>query len=100
MAQEITSSYKRFLQDLKTRIRAAQIKAALAVNAEMMLLYWQLGRDILQAQQSQGWGAKVIAQFSADLRRAFPEMKGFHRAICVLYPMIHKDNRSTAHFTR
>lgn len=71
--------YDDFLRDLKTRIRTAQVKAALAVNREMVLLYWQIGHDVLIRQQEQGWGAKVIERLSHDLRIAFPEMKGFSR---------------------
>ncbi len=70
-------SYQTFLQNLKQRITTAQVKAALAVNRELVLLYWQIGREILQRQDAQGWGAKVIEQLSKDLRSAFPNMKGF-----------------------
>ncbi|MDM9379270.1 PDDEXK nuclease domain-containing protein [Chlorogloeopsis sp. ULAP01] len=71
--------YDDFLLELKTRISHAQLRAALAVNKELVLLYWQIGRDILQRQQQQGWGAKVITRLAADLQQAFPEMKGFSR---------------------
>ena len=71
--------YDTFLRDVKQRIQMAQIKAAVAVNAELVLLYWSIGRDIPARQHEQGWGAKVIQCLSADLRRAFPEMKGFSR---------------------
>jgi predicted nuclease of restriction endonuclease-like (RecB) superfamily len=70
-------SYAQFLADLKSRIRAAQLRAALAVNHEMVLLYWQIGRDILDRQQRENWGAKVIDRLAADLKRTFPDMKGF-----------------------
>ena len=69
--------YQTFLIDLKARIRTAQVRAALAVNRELVLLYWQIGRDILARQQQQGWGAKVIDTLAKDLRHEFPEMKGF-----------------------
>jgi len=69
--------YEDFLQDLKERIRYVQVRAALSVNRELILLYWQIGRDILNRQQQHGWGAKVIDRLSKDLRRAFPDMKGF-----------------------
>ena len=69
--------YEDFLRDLKVRIRTAQVKAALAVNRELVLLYWQIGHDILLRQKEQGWGAKVIVRLSHDLQIAFPEMKGF-----------------------
>ncbi|MEB3213247.1 MAG: PDDEXK nuclease domain-containing protein [Leptolyngbyaceae bacterium] len=72
-------NYVAFLGDLKTRIRQAQVKAALAVNRELVLLYWHIGKEILQRQEQEGWGAKVITQLSKDLKREFPEMKGFSR---------------------
>jgi predicted nuclease of restriction endonuclease-like (RecB) superfamily len=71
------AGYDAFLRALKDRVRAAQVRAALAVNRELVLLYWQMGRDILERQEREGWGAKVIDRLSRDLRREFPEMKGF-----------------------
>ena len=64
------------LRELKLRIRTARVKASLAANRELVLLYWSIGRDILARQQSQGWGAKIIDRLSAELRREFPEMTG------------------------
>ncbi|MEH1850942.1 MAG: DUF1016 N-terminal domain-containing protein [Nostoc sp.] len=85
--------YEDFLTELKTRISSAQLRAAVAVNKELVLLYWQIGRDILNRQQQQGWGAKVINSLAADLQKAFPEMKGFSlrnlkymRAFAEAYP--------------
>lgn len=72
-------AYQIFLNDLKQRIRTAQIKAALAVNKELILLYWQIGQEILHRQEVEGWGGKVVAQLSKDLKREFPELKGFSR---------------------
>ncbi|MGC4108716.1 MAG: PDDEXK nuclease domain-containing protein [Thermomicrobiales bacterium] len=69
--------YADWLADLKARIQTAQLRAALAVNRELVLLYWQIGQDILERQAEQGWGAKVIDRLAHDLRTAFPEMKGF-----------------------
>lgn len=69
-------SYELFLTDLKTRISTARVRAALAVNKELILLYCQIGRDILQRQQEEGWGSKVIIQLAKDLKRAFPDMTG------------------------
>ncbi len=71
--------YATFLKSLKERIRQAQIKAALAVNNELILLYWQIGREILSRQHQEGWGAKVIERLAKDLKAEFPEMKGFSR---------------------
>lgn len=69
--------YADWLTELKGRISAAQQRAALAVNRELVLLYWQIGTDILARQAQQGWGAKVIDRLAHDLRAAFPDMKGF-----------------------
>lgn len=71
------TGYADWLAELKTRIHTAQQRAALAVNRELVLLYWQIGRDILERQAQQGWGAKVIERLAHDLRTAFPDMKGF-----------------------
>jgi len=72
--------YADWLAELKRRIQTAQQQATLAVNRELVLLYWQIGRDILTRQAKQGWGAKVIERLAHDLRTAFPDMKGFSRA--------------------
>ena len=69
--------YADWLADLKSHIHSAQQRATLAVNRELVLLYWQIGRDILTRQSVQGWGAKVIERLAQDLRVAFPAMKGF-----------------------
>jgi len=69
--------YTDWLADLKGRIHTAQQRATLAVNRELVLLYWQIGCDILERQAEQGWGAKVIERLAHDLRVAFPDMKGF-----------------------
>jgi len=69
--------YNGWLMELKERIHTAQQRATLAVNRELIMLYWQIGRDILDRQAEQGWGAKVIDRLAHDLRSAFPNMKGF-----------------------
>lgn len=71
--------YPTLLIDLKTQIRAARTKAALAVNRELILLYWNIGRQILEQQTLQGWGAKVVQQISQDLRLEFPDMQGLSK---------------------
>ncbi|MDQ2099224.1 MAG: PDDEXK nuclease domain-containing protein [Tychonema bourrellyi B0820] len=73
----IPEDYHDFLRELKGRILQSQVRAVLSVNRELVLLYWQIGRDILNRQQQQGWGTKVIDNLATDLRTAFPEMKGF-----------------------
>ncbi|MCS4232307.1 putative nuclease of restriction endonuclease-like (RecB) superfamily [Stenotrophomonas maltophilia] len=69
--------YADWLDELKHRINSAQQRAALAVNRELVLLYWEMGRDILVRQSGQGWGSKVIDRLAHDLRLAFPHAKGF-----------------------
>ncbi|MBK8973508.1 MAG: DUF1016 family protein [Hahellaceae bacterium] len=69
--------YCDWLAALKNRIYSAQQRATLAVNREMLLLYWQIGKEILDRQINEGWGAKVIEQLAHDLSNAFPDMKGF-----------------------
>jgi len=70
-------NYIEWLNDLKHQIHTAQQRAILAVNREMILLYWHIGHDILTRQSEQGWGSKVIERLAHDLRTAFPDMKGF-----------------------
>jgi predicted nuclease of restriction endonuclease-like (RecB) superfamily len=69
--------YDRFVEGIKQRIRAAQIKAALAANAELVLHYWEIGRDILASQKREGWGAKVIDRLASDIQREFPKLSGY-----------------------
>lgn len=72
--------YTSWLADLKQRICSAQQRAVLSANRELVLLYWQIGREIMGRQQLQGWGAKVIERLAKDLSAAFPDMKGFSRS--------------------
>jgi predicted nuclease of restriction endonuclease-like (RecB) superfamily len=69
--------YATLLEDVKARVRSAQVRAASSANRELVLLYWSIGRDILARQASLGWGAKVIDRLAADLGRTFPTVKGF-----------------------
>lgn len=73
----LPDNYDEFLHSLKDRIRTAQVRAALAVNKELVLLYWQIGKEILERQEQEGWGAKVITRLAKDLKAEFPEIKGF-----------------------
>jgi len=91
---EATSGgYGALLTELKQRIRTARVKAALSVNRELVILYWQIGRGILVAQEREGWGSKVIDQLSDDLRQAFPDTRGlsvrnlkYMRSFAQVYP--------------
>jgi predicted nuclease of restriction endonuclease-like (RecB) superfamily len=69
--------YEQLLGSLKTRIRAAQVRAALAVNSELVLLYWSIGNDILGRQRAEGWGTKIVERLAGDLQAEFPGIKGF-----------------------
>src|SRR4051812_37188195 len=73
----IPAGYEEFLHDLKQRIQHARLKAVLAVNRELILFYWQLGRDILERQRLAGWGTKIIDRLAKDLHQEFPVVKGF-----------------------
>lgn len=73
----VDENYTVFLQNLKDQIRRAQVKAALAVNRELVLLYWEIGSEILTRQGQAGWGAKIIDQLAKDLKKEFPDIKGF-----------------------
>ncbi len=75
--QVASPEYQAFLESIKERVRIAQVQAVVAVNHELVLLNWEIGRAILARQADLGWGAKVIDQLSRDLRRAFPDMRGF-----------------------
>lgn len=72
--------YGEWLAEIKTRIAEARRRAVVAVNSELVQLYWALGREILDRQTKLGWGAKVIEKLAHDLRVAFPEMRGLSRA--------------------
>ncbi len=73
----LTTEYADFIEALKLEIRQTQIKAALSVNRELVLLYWRIDNGILEKQKQLGWGAKVVEQISRDLKLEFPTMKGF-----------------------
>lgn len=73
------TGYREFIADLKQRVRKTQFRAVRAANTEVMRLYWSVGRDILDRQKNEGWGAKVVDQISADMRREFPDQRGWSR---------------------
>lgn len=74
---KIDSNYIQWLNDIKSRYRSAQIKAAVKVNAEQLIFNWQLGRDLVTRKAEEQWGSGVVEQLSMDLQAAFPESKGF-----------------------
>ena len=72
--------YLQLLHEIKVRVRSAQIKAAISVNKELIGLYWDVGRMIAEKQGKGKWGDSVVDMLAGDLRREFPDMKGFSRA--------------------
>jgi len=73
------SEYSNWVHNLKLQIKTRQIKAAISVNSQMIMLYWDLGRQITEKQEKAKWGSGFIEQLSNDLRKEFPEMTGFSR---------------------
>lgn len=69
--------YISFFQEIKDRIHKAQVKASLAVNKELIILYWDIGRRIALQQQNEGWGTSVIERLAKDIQKSFPNLKGF-----------------------
>lgn len=69
--------YKAFFKEIKEKILTSQIKAALAVNRELINLYWEIGSKIHLKQKDEGWGAKTVENLAKDLKSTFPDMKGF-----------------------
>jgi len=74
---EMPAEYAAVLSELKKRIQSERLRVTLAANSTMVLLYWDIGKVILDRQDRQGWGAKVIDRISYDLKTAFPDMSGF-----------------------
>ncbi len=70
-------NYNTFLSEIKNRLKTAQIRAALASNQALIHFYWQLGKELVEKQNSFKWGEKLLEQFSHDMRQEFPEMQGF-----------------------
>ncbi|MHB1033071.1 MAG: PDDEXK nuclease domain-containing protein [Pirellulales bacterium] len=73
----LPADYPAFLESLKNRVRQAQTKAILSVNRELIQLYWDLGRLIVERQEKEGWGKSVVDRLAGDLQKAFPGIQGF-----------------------
>ncbi|HEV2645616.1 MAG TPA: PDDEXK nuclease domain-containing protein [Acidobacteriaceae bacterium] len=76
-ALQVPPAYAVLLKDIKERVRTAQVRAALAVNRELILLYWSIGRDISSRFDTAGWGTKIIDRLAKDLGTEFPGVEGF-----------------------
>lgn len=75
----VTPDYSRFIAELKERIQSARVAAARAVNRELILLYWDIGRAIVEKQKALGWGDSIVEQLARDLQASFPHNRGFSR---------------------
>ena len=73
----LTTDYKHFVTDLKSRIASARLSAARQVNRELVTLYWDIGRGIVEKQKELNWGESVVKMVAAELRDAFHDMSGF-----------------------
>jgi predicted nuclease of restriction endonuclease-like (RecB) superfamily len=73
------SDYSRFIKSLKEKVRSAQLRASLSVNRELIRLYWEIGKDMVERQMNDGWGTKVIERVTRDLQNEFPGVEGFSR---------------------
>jgi len=78
-AEVNAADYGELLDVVRARIRAAQFNAAVALNRELVVLYWQIGHEILVRQQASGWGGRVVERLGVDLRREFPGLRGLSR---------------------
>jgi len=76
-ATALPVGYAHLLTDLKNRVRAAQLRAAVSVNRELIRLYWDIGKIIVEAQTTKGYGKQVVERLAGDLHEAFPKMDGF-----------------------
>jgi len=74
------TEYSKFIKSLKAKIRSAQIKAAVVVNRELVKLYWEIGKEIVEKQEQEGWGSKALERVAKDLQNEFPGIEGFSRA--------------------
>lgn len=77
VSQDLPEGYTAFFSELKGRIAHERVAAILSANAAMVLLYWDMGHAILERQERDGWGAKIVDRLSGDLKDAFPDMGGF-----------------------
>ncbi len=93
MSNLLPNKYIDILAELKTKIKQAKTRAALSVNAELLKVYWEIGKIILEQQKTDGWGTKIIDKLSKDLKSEFPDMQGlslrnikYMRAFAEAYP--------------
>src|SRR5471030_749569 len=88
---KLPRDYASLLGQVKDRIRQAQTRAVLSANAEMIHLYWEVGRLLVQQQATQGWGAGVLRRLASDLHNELPEVKGFSERNLKLMTQFHRE---------
>lgn len=76
----VNKEYKNFLQEIKNRIKATRLRAALAANQEVIKFYWEIGKLIIEKQKASNWGDKLIDALAIDLKKSFPDTQGFSRS--------------------
>ena len=74
---EMSDNYLQFIEEIKNEIRRQRVSVVLNANSSMICLYWNIGKAILEKQENEGWGAKIIDRMAKDLKDAFPDMSGF-----------------------
>ena len=77
MKIDFPKDYQEFLKSIKRKVANAQLKAATKINQELIILYWEIGRAVLEKQEIEGWGAKTIEKLAKDLKALFTNMRGF-----------------------
>jgi len=77
MKKIISKNYVQFLNEIKSRIVRARIQAIRSVNKELIKLYWDIGKYIVERQQKYKWGANIVEALARDLKEAFPEARGY-----------------------
>jgi predicted nuclease of restriction endonuclease-like (RecB) superfamily len=77
MSEIAPDNYQSFFKDIKERILSAQYEALRAVNKELISLYWDIGKMIVERQEKEGWGKSVVERLARDLQKEFPGIKGF-----------------------
>ena len=90
----VNQEYKNWIVELKNKIQQSQIKAALAVNSQLILVYWDLGKQIVEKQEKAKWGSGFIDQLSKDLKAEFPDIGGFssdNLRYCRVFYLFYKD---------
>ncbi len=99
MTQIIDDDYKKWILEIKSKIRSAQMKAVLSVNAALIEFYWDLGEMISHKQASSSWGSKLIEQVAMDLKEDFPDLKGLSNSnlkYCKRFYEFYKDKLSSS----